>query len=550
MKKILLLALTFLLAIVVVSAQDWPIMNYDSAMSRHSPQTVIGKDNVNQLQVKWILNTNFTIENPPLIIGDTGYTQTNAIMQVIAFDLNTGLTKWKYTPYIPTIVKLPRSASSHGMAYENGVIYAPTGSAGGIVALDATSGKLIWNSGPIRPLGGAFRISAPPLIWKNYVIAGSALGDAPPFGMPNKGSVTALDKATGKILWTINTTEGEWVTGKNASVNGGASAWSGGAIDTEKGIVYIPTGNPAPDFYATTRPPPNLYANHVMAINITDGKVLWATPFVSYGTVLNVTLPDTHDWDTTWGTNLMTAEINGTAQKIVIGHNKRGDIMAMNATTGKPIWWKNLAILYMGKMTTFPNGTTVQLVWPGSGDGIEDYTAFDNSTIYAAVSNQGYDYIVGQGSETIVKPNFTSMTNGIGNGSIVALDPATGKTKWKVDTPYPTYCSPLVTNGVVFAGHLTSMGVPYNYSTDFGGPTESPQISTGILMALDADTGKELWEFNVGAPVGIGGPSIGNGMLLVPTGSGGQVTNAGGYIVAFGLPGNRTSSTVAGTIRM
>ena len=56
-------------------------------------------------------------------------------------------------------------------------------------------------------------------------------------------------------------------------------------------------------------------------------------------------------------------------------------------------------------------------------------------------------------------------------------------------------------------------------------------------MALDADTGKTLWEFNVGSPVGIGGPSIGNGMLLVPTGSGSQLPNKGGYIVAFGLPG-------------
>ena len=538
MKKLLLLALTALLAIAVVSSQDWPMTNYDSAMSRHSPQTTIGKDNVNQLQVKWILNTNFTIENPPLIVGNMGYTQTNSVMQVIAFDLNTGLTKWKYTPYIPTIVKLPRSATSHGMTYENGVIYAPTGSAGGIVALNATSGKLIWDSGPLNPLGGAFRISAPPVLWRNYVIAGSALGDTPPYGIPDKGTVTALNKMTGKKLWQINTTMGAWVTGENGTFNGGASTWSGGAVDTDKGIIYLPCGNPAPDFYATTRPGPNPYANNVIAVNITDGKVLWATPLVGYGTVLNVSLPDTHDWDTTWGTNLMTTNINGAIQKIVVGHNKRGDIMAMNATTGKPVWWRNLAVVYLGKITTFPNGTTEQLVWPGSGVGIEDYTAFDNSMIYAAVSNQGLNYIIGPGQESRLEPNFEAMPNGIGNGSIVALDPKTGNIKWQVKTEFPTWCSPLVTNGVVFTGHVTSMGVPYDYSTDFAGPTETPQISSGILMALDADTGKELWEFNVGAQVAIGGPSIGNGMLLVPTG-GGQTTNAGGYIVAFALPSGK-----------
>jgi len=205
------------------------------------------------------------------------------------------------------------------LTYENGILYAPTGSAGGIVALNATSGNLIWDSGPIRPLGGAFRISAPPVIWKNYVIAGSALGDNPPFGIPDKGTVTALDKMTGKKLWQINTTVGAWVTGKNATLNGGASTWSGGAVDIDKGIIYLPCGNPAPDFYATTRPGPNPYANSVIAVNITDGKVLWATPLVGYGTVLNVTLPDTHDWDTTWGTMLMDVNINGTMQKIVIG---------------------------------------------------------------------------------------------------------------------------------------------------------------------------------------------------------------------------------------
>jgi outer membrane protein assembly factor BamB len=71
----------------------------------------------------------------------------------------------------------------------------------------------------------------------------------------------------------------------------------------------------------------------------------------------------------------------------------------------------------------------------------------------------------------------------------------------------------------------------------FAAATDTPQISSGIIMALDADSGKELWEFNVGAPMGIGGPSIGDGMLLVPTGSPAEIgANPGGYIVAFGLP--------------
>jgi alcohol dehydrogenase (cytochrome c) len=404
----------------------------------------------------------------------------------------------------------------------------------------------------VQPNSTSFRMSSPPLIWKNIVIAGSALGDEPPFGFPQKGTVTGLDKKTGKIIWQTKTAIGDWVTGANASKNGGATVWSGGAIDPEKGIVYLPIGNAAPDFTAETRPPPNKYSSNVIAVNITDGKILWAAPFVAEGSIVNASYPDTHDWDTTWGTHLITADLGNGPQKIVIGHDKRGDIAALDASTGKPIWTRNLAILYRENATATPTGSGP--VWPGPGCGIEDYTAFDNSTIYVGVSNQGAIYYGGGsvGLSGYAIPAFDMMPNGIGNGSIVALDIKTGKTKWEVKTEFPTWCSPLVTNGLVFAGHVTAIGnnqtgFKYPYSA-FGGPTDTPLISSGILMALDADTGKELWEFNVGAPVAIGGPSIGNGVLLVPTGDI-EVPNKGGYLIAFGLPsanaGMMASQTMA-----
>lgn len=109
---------------------------------------------------------------------------------------------------------------------------------------------------------------------------------------------------------------------------------------------------------------------------------------------------------------------------------------------------------------------------------------------------------------------------------------------------FPTWVSPAVTNGVVFSGHITATDKPYSVS-DFGAPTETPQIPSGVIMALDKDTGNKLWEFNVGAPIWIGGPSIGHGMLFVTTGSPAEVdSNKGGYIVAFGLPSNDTGTNV------
>ncbi len=540
MKKIMLFGL-ILLTLASAAAQDWPMVNYDNAMSRNSPQTMIGRDNVNQLQVKWILNTGHTLEDPPLIVGKTGYIQNNA-MQVIAFDLDTGLSKWVYDPDVPLVNNLlPRATISHGLAHENGIIYAPTGPNGTILAIDAIKGTKIWESPVVQPNSTAFRISAMPLVWKDYIIAGSALGDEPPFGFPQKGTVTALDKKNGQIVWQTKLAVGDWVEGKNASLNGGATTWSGGAIDTDKGIVYLPVGNPAPDFNAETRPWPNLYANHVVAVNLTDGKILWATPFVAKGSVFNLTQDvDTHDWDTTWGTNLVTIKTSNGTQKAVAGHDKRGDIIVMNATTGKPIWWKNVAITLNDNSVPTPNGSVV--TWPGADQGVEDWTAFDNTTLYAAVENNGFIfYSVPAGGS--IAPAFDASPTGIGNGSIIALDLATGNLKWEHKTDFPTWVSPLVTNGLVFSGHVTATGKPYTYDA-FGSPTKTPLISSGILLALDADTGKTLWGFNLGAPCGIGGPSIGNGLLLVPTGIG-QIPNDGGYLIAFGLPSDSSTGLTA-----
>ncbi len=527
----------------IVQPSDWPMTNYDMAYSRNSPQTVINKNNVGQLQVKWILNTGYPIENPPLIIGNTVIIQNNAL-QVIAIDLKTGLSKWKYDPHVTyTGGLLPRSSSSHGMTYENGIVYAPTGPNGTIVAIDGSTGVKIWESDSVD-VGPSWRESAPPVIWNNIIVAGSALGDEPPFGVAQKGTVTGLSRATGKKIWQTQLTRGDWVTtSPNASQNGGATTWSGGAVDTDKGIIYLPIGNPSPDFQPEVRTPgPNEYANDVIALNITDGKILWAAPFIAQGSVLpNVISLDGHDWDTAWGTNLVTVDRGNGPQKVVIGHDKRGDVMAMDAATGTPLWWVNLIYLQNVDQNPTPAGTDV--VWPGPGAGIEAFTATDGKYVYAAASDtpvryysQPPDPTSGKLSEGGAIPAYDAIDNGYGNGSVSAVDLKTGAVVWRYPTANPTFVSPLVTNGIVFSGHITDTGKPYPYS-DFGGPQSTPLTPSGMILALDADTGRKLWEFNVGGQVGIGGPSIGNGYLLVPTG-GIQIPNGAGYVIAFGLPGS------------
>ncbi|HZD36506.1 MAG TPA: PQQ-binding-like beta-propeller repeat protein, partial [Nitrososphaeraceae archaeon] len=286
---------------------------------------------------------------------------------------------------------------------------------------------------------------------------------------------------------------------------------------------------------------------HVIAVNITNGDIVWATPFVAQGNVLGAKYPDTHDWDTAWGTNFVTAKYeNGSKQDIVIGHDKRGDVMAMNADDGSPLWHATIGTLHRTFAEPRPNGSGT--VCPGTQYGIEDYSAVDNDTVYVASSTMCFNFFV-NGLSGHVDPVFDSIENGIGNGTVAAIDLKTGNIKWQYPTEFPTWVSPLVTNGLVFSGHITATGKPYTFN-DFGAAQNTPITPSGIIIALDKDSGNKLWEFNVGSPIGIGGPSIGNGMLLVPTGSPAEIgANTGHYVVAFDVPSTAERTATNGNMQ-
>jgi alcohol dehydrogenase (cytochrome c) len=254
----------------------------------------------------------------------------------------------------------------------------------------------------------------------------------------------------------------------------------------------------------------------MIAVNISNGNLVWATPFIAEGTIFSDVkkIPDTHDWDTSWGSSISSLKYdNGTSRKVVVGHDKMGHVMAMDAATGEEIWWKTIGTTHRTYAMPSPNGSGE--VWPGPQYGVEAYSAVDNDTVYAASSSMGFNYFTDRKLGGHAVPLLDSIINGVGNGTITAIDVKTGNIKWQYPTSFPTKVSPLVTNGVVFSGYFTSNGKPYT-ADEYGNPKITPLESSGILVAFDKDSGKKLWEFNVGAPIGVGGPSVGNGMLFVP----------------------------------
>jgi alcohol dehydrogenase (cytochrome c) len=506
---------------------NWITANHDIFGTRWSNQTAIGRDNVGQLEVKWIYQNPAPIENPALIVGNRAYGQDN-FGTIFALDLHTGIQQWKVDTGVGGLM--------HGMTYDGGIIYAGTGGNATIVAVNAENGEVMWESPVLGPTGAGYGMPAVPLVWNDYVIAGSAGGDLPAEAGLVQGNITALNRTNGEIMWSLRLTAGEWVSPERVPPNGGATVWSGMSFDPETGIIYAPTGNGSPDFNATSRLTPEYFTNSVVAVNITNGRLLWHTPFVEYGTVLDVALPDTHDFDVAFGTSISKVTFeNGTESKIVIGHDKMGNIMALDAQTGNEIWWTTVGTNYRTYAIPKPAPEGSGEVWPGTQGGVEAFHAVHDNTLYVATSSGAFNYFV-TGISGELKPLFDKMPNGIGNGTITAIDMTTGEIKWQKGTELPTWVSPLVTNGILFAGHITDFGYPYDVN-EFGAAMNTPLQPSGILLALNNQTGETLWEFNVGGPIGIGGPSIGNGLLLVTTGIPAEIASSeSGSIIAFGLP--------------
>jgi alcohol dehydrogenase (cytochrome c) len=487
---------------------DWTFVNHDIYGTRNSNQTIIGKDNVDKLEVKWRLFNDFEIQDPPIIIGNRGYVQDYA-GNILAFDTRTGDVIWKVSV---------GGGPTMGLAYDSGVIYASTASNASIAAINVTDGKIVWKSKTLGDPKVGYSIDAPPIVWKDYVIAGSGGSGLPPGSGSVKGNITALNRTgEGEIIWNLQTTRGEWVKPGKTPPNGGATAWSGGSLDPESGILYFPLGSASPNFNATTRQTPNLYSNHMIAVNVTNGSIVWATPFIAHGSVLDVQVPDTHDWDTSWGSSITKAILeDGTQKKVVIGHDKMGNVIAMDAATGKEIWWKTLGKQYGVDVIPMPNGSG--MVW---SYGIYNYHAVDDDTLYITATNRGLNFFTdGISGHKIAAPK--SIEQGLVNGTIMALDLLTGEIKWQIHTNFPPRVSPLVTGDIVFAGYI-----PFAKKT-----------KTGLIMALDTNTGEKLWEYAMDAPIAPVGPSIGDGMLFIPTGKAQGLSKenkeAIGSIVAFG----------------
>jgi alcohol dehydrogenase (cytochrome c) len=306
-----------------------------------------------------------------------------------------------------------------------------------------------------------------------------------------RGFVDAYSPDTGERLWRLYTVPeagaaGAETWGKNALRVGG-STWITGTYDPELNLLYWGTGNPGPDMNGDIRPGDNLYTCSLLAIDPDTGKMKWHFQFTPH---------DTHDWDAVADPVLVDLTIGGRKVKAVIQANRNGYFYALDRTNGKFLlaspytdvnWSKGISTdgrpMALPGLDPTPGGTKVcpglsgghnweasayspltGLFYFSSTDGCQTFNRHDTDFV------EGQWYQLGGARDA---PGERSK------GSFIAMDPVTGKIKWRFSMiQHPSGGAMSTAGGLVFAGdHF------------------------GNLIAFHASTGEVLWRFQTGAPI-------------------------------------------------
>jgi quinoprotein glucose dehydrogenase len=334
--------------------RTWQVYGGDATSSRYSSLSQINKENVKNLKLAWTFsaeepdsNNRSQIQCNPIIAGNLLYGATPQ-KNIFAVEASTGKPVWFFYPKDFITDKTPWwGGTVRGLTYweENNEkrIFATAGPF--LFCLDALTGKPVssfGNDGKIDlhndldrdSLENAFlSANTPGIIYKNLIIIGMRVSentDAAP------GHIRAFDVKTGKRVWIFHTIPQPGEDGyetwedKNAwKTAGGANCWAGMALDEKRGIVYVPTGSAAYDFYGGNRKGNNLFANCILALDAATGKRIW-----HYQTVHH----DIWDKDLSANPNLITITKEGKKIDCVAQITKTGMVFLLNRETGQPVF--------------------------------------------------------------------------------------------------------------------------------------------------------------------------------------------------------------------
>lgn len=529
---------------------DWSQPAYDLQNTNFSPQEAINNQNVSSLQIKWIYQVpvnpfnipgaapSLGIETTPLVISGIVYVAT-PYNRVIALNSATGGVVWSYQVNMTEFIDKPwwsRAFVISSLTYSNGTIYMMASDTS-VYALNALTGQVefvVPDVGKDIPGNTGFYFGEKaPLIYKNMLIVRPSTSDN-----GGRGFVAAYDLQTHKLLWrwysvppaggdpnwdnqssrgNTQAYPNDWGT---TNLIGGGAAWGLMAIDNETGVLYFSTGHPSGFYDAFLRPGPNLYADSVIALNVTNGKMIW---------YYQINPHDITEHEGGWSITLAEIDVDGQPRKVVMQAAKSNYIYVLDAVTGKPVYE---AIKIGPPSSNSPNdnaGANADMtvsqetmvggrICPGPDGGVEMSPAYHSNTLFVVTQNACglmYKGPVTYKGETIDGYIYTGDPTASQNSTLYAIDLSAGRVDWKFEMPHRYQGSSAVVSGGVV------------YVVDRG----------GVLYAVDEKSGKLLRSINLGG-LGASGVSIardlaGEMFVFVPAGGGDIPTPTPGLVLGL-----------------
>lgn len=517
-------------------ANNWLHYGKDYQGTRFSGLTQIDRTNVRTLVPKWNMafGVNDAQDSQTTVVNGRIYV-TSSQNKVFSVDGASGRIIWKYERSLPGDLgpRLCCEAVNRGVAAYKDMVYMATLDTH-VVALNATTGKLVWETKLGDYTSGEIYTSMP-LVARGKIIVGNSGGDVG----GNVGKITALDPDTGKIIWQTNTrpvsaSDPVARTWANDSwKTGGSSAWLTGTYDARTNLILWGVGNPTPDFDPSIRKGDNLYSNSTLALDPDTGKIKFHFQY---------TPNDAWDYD---GNNEVILINDEKGRKVWLHGDRNGHLYSIDRTSGRCNWVVPIArvnwvtgfgencrpIVNPDKVPRYDKVVTdIAPILDGGKEWHPAayspltklvYVPYIDSSMDVQAKNMAWKRGEWFLSSRVLKANAYT-------GGIKAFNATSGELVWNRPQSTPATSGLMTTaGGLVFAGD-----------------------AEGYFAAMRDDTGETLWRFQVGTGIH-GNPTTftvdGKQYVAIVYGPGGgslwplvydelfKHQNRGGGMMVFGL---------------